>query len=111
MSVPPIGIPHAATPEPMSIAWKARILASNNAGISEALEQILREELQIDTSRFSRESHLIDEVGLDSVGFAVGMVAIEERLGIALSEEDLLSCDTVGDLDDIVTNRATEPAR
>ncbi|MCX4093139.1 acyl carrier protein [Nocardia sp. alder85J] len=85
-------------------------MADNKAGISAALEQILREEMQIDTSRFTRESHLIDQVGLDSVGFAVGMVAIEERLGIALSEEDLLSCNTIGDLDDIVTTRAGEPA-
>ena len=44
-------------------------------------------------------SRLIDDVGLDSVAFAVGMVAIEDKLGVALSEEDLLSCDTVGDLE------------
>lgn len=31
--------------------------------------------------------------------FAVGMVAIEDRLGVALAEEDLLGCDTVGDLE------------
>lgn len=28
----------------------------------------------------------------------MGMVAIEERLGVSLSEEELLNCDTVGDL-------------
>jgi acyl carrier protein len=33
------------------------------------------------------------------VAFAVGMVAIEDRLGVALTEEDLLSCDTVGELE------------
>jgi len=27
------------------------------------------------------------------------MVAIEDRFGVALSEEDLLSCDTVADLE------------
>ena len=36
---------------------------------------------------------------MDSVAFAVGMVAIEDKLGVALSEEDLLSCNTVGDLE------------
>ncbi|SNT49218.1 acyl carrier protein [Rhodococcoides kyotonense] len=70
--------------------------------INPELEAILREELQIDTSRIHRNSHLIDEVGLDSVGFAVGMVAIEEKLGVALSEEELMNCNTVADLEDAV---------
>ena len=67
--------------------------------VSAALEEILRDDLNVDVSRVTRDSHLIDEVGLDSVAFAVGMVAIEDKLGVALSEEDLLSCNTVGDLE------------
>ncbi|KUI45473.1 acyl carrier protein [Mycobacterium sp. GA-1199] len=55
--------------------------------------------MNVDVRRVTRDSRLIDDVGLDSVAFAVGMVAIEDRLGVALSEEDLLSCDTVGDLE------------
>ena len=47
----------------------------------------------------TRESRLVDDAGMDSVAFAVGMVAIEDRLGAALSEEDLLSCETLGDLE------------
>ena len=53
----------------------------------------------------TRDSRLIDDVGLDSVAFAVGMVAIEDRLGVALSEEDLLGCDTVGDLEAAILAR------
>ena len=49
---------------------------------------------------------MIDDVGLDSVAFAVGMVAIEDRLGVTLTERELLTCDTVGDLEDIVTEKA-----
>jgi acyl carrier protein len=40
------------------------------------------------------------------VAFAVGMVAIEDRLGVALSEEDLLSCETVGDLEAVILTKA-----
>jgi acyl carrier protein len=76
--------------------------------VSAALEEILRDDLNIDTSRLTRESHLIDDAGLDSVAFAVGMVAIEDKLGVALSEEDLLNCDTVGDLEAAI--RAKAPA-
>ncbi|MBX5486080.1 MAG: acyl carrier protein [Mycolicibacterium hassiacum] len=67
--------------------------------VSAALTEILRDDMNVDISRVTRDSRLIDDVGLDSVAFAVGMVAIEDRLGVALSEEDLLSCNTVGDLE------------
>lgn len=76
-----------------------RVQTSNSEAISTALTEILRDDMNVDVRRVTRESRLIDDVGLDSVAFAVGMVAIEDRLGVALTEEDLLSCDTVGDLE------------
>jgi acyl carrier protein len=75
---------------------------STPEGVSAALEEILRDDLNVDISRVTRESRLIDDVGLDSVAFAVGMVAIEDKIGVALSEEDLLTCDTVGDLEEAI---------
>ncbi|WP_281498318.1 acyl carrier protein [Mycolicibacterium sp. F2034L] len=76
-----------------------RVQAEQPVDVSAALTEILRDDMQVDVRRVTRESRLIDDVGLDSVAFAVGMVAIEDRLGVALDEEDLLSCDTVGDLE------------
>jgi acyl carrier protein len=67
--------------------------------VTVALSEILRDDMNVDISRITSASRLIDDVGLDSVAFAVGMVAIEDRLGVALTEEDLLSCDTVGELE------------
>ncbi|CAN5444417.1 acyl carrier protein [soil metagenome] len=72
---------------------------STPEAVSAALEEILRDDLNVDTSRLNRDSRLIDDAGLDSVAFAVGMVAIEDKLGVALTEEDLLTCNTVGDLE------------
>ena len=63
---------------------------STPGAVSAALTEILRDDINVDISRVTRDSRLIDDVGLDSVAFAVGMVAIEDRLGIALSAEDLL---------------------
>jgi acyl carrier protein len=77
--------------------------------VSVALTEILRDDMNVDVKRVTRDSRLIDDVGLDSVAFAVGMVAIEDKLGIALSEEDLLSCDTVGDLEAAILAKATAP--
>lgn len=75
---------------------------SNPSGPSEvgpALLAILRDDLNADMTRVTPEARLVDDVGLDSVAFAVGIVAIEEKLGVALSEEELLTCDTVGELE------------
>ncbi|AQA01215.1 acyl carrier protein [Mycobacterium sp. MS1601] len=72
---------------------------SSPEAVSAALTEILRDDLNVDISRVTRDSRLIDDVGLDSVAFAVGMVAIEDKIGVALSEEDLLTCNTVGDLE------------
>lgn len=75
---------------------------STSDSVNAALGEILRDDMNVDISRVTRDSRLIDDVGLDSVAFAVGMVAIEDKLGVALTEEDLLSCDTVGELEDAI---------
>lgn len=75
---------------------------SQPEAVNPELLAILRDDLSIDVSRISRASRLVDDVGMDSVAFAVGMVAIEDRLGAALSEEDLLNCETLGDLETAV---------
>ena len=70
--------------------------------MSDALTEILRDDLNVDISRVTRSSRLVDDVGLDSVAFAVGMVAIEDKLGVVISEQELLGCDTVGDLEGVI---------
>ena len=73
--------------------------------VSGALEEILRDDLNVDISRVTRESRLVDDVGLDSVAFAVGMVAIEDKLGVVINEQELLTCDTVGDLERVIRSK------
>jgi acyl carrier protein len=75
---------------------------SRPASVGAALTEILRDDLNIDVSRVTPESRLVDDVGLDSVAFAVGMVAIEDKLGVVVNEQELLGCDTVGDLENVI---------
>lgn len=75
---------------------------SQRESVNPELLAILRDDLNIDISRVTRDSRLVDDVGMDSVAFAVGIVAIEDRLGTALSEEDLLGCETLGELETVV---------
>ena len=70
--------------------------------VSAALTEILRDDLNVDVSRVTPDSRLVDDVGLDSVAFAVGMVAIEDKLGVLVNEQELLGCDTVSDLERVI---------
>ncbi len=76
------------------------------SGVSSDLAAILRDDLNVDVSRITPELHLIDDLGLDSVAFAVGIAAIENRLGVVLSGEDLLTCNTIGELDGVIKTKA-----
>ncbi|MEO6794011.1 MAG: acyl carrier protein [Mycobacterium sp.] len=73
--------------------------SSTPASIRDTLQEILRDDLQVDVKRATPDARLVDDLGMDSVAFAIGMVAIEDRLGAVLDEEDLLTCDTVGELE------------
>ena len=77
-------------------------MESTTESVSAGLAKIMQDDMGVDIKRVTRESRLINDVGLDSVAFAVGMVAIEDHFGVALSEEDLLGSETVGDLEDAI---------
>jgi acyl carrier protein len=44
------------------------------ARVSAEVLSILRDDLNVDVSRVTQDARLVDDVGLDSVAFAVGMV-------------------------------------
>jgi acyl carrier protein len=72
---------------------------SSNDAVSIALAEIFRDDMNVDVRRITPDSRLVEDVGLDSVAFAVGIVAIEDRIGVALAEEELFACETVADLE------------
>lgn len=70
--------------------------------VDDQLVSILRDDLDLKFETVTATTRLIDDLGMDSVAFAAGLVAIEERFGAQLSEEDLLTCTTVGDLQAVI---------
>ncbi|OLO99539.1 acyl carrier protein [Mycolicibacterium porcinum] len=80
--------------------------SSSSPAVADGLASILREELELPCQTLSASTRLVDDLGMDSVSFAVGLVAIEEKFGVQLSEEDLISCRTVGDLQAVIDGRS-----
>ena len=70
--------------------------------VFETLNVIFRDDLSVANVTATRHSRLVDDLGLDSLAFAIGVVAIEERLGVALTERELLACQTVGELETVI---------
>lgn len=64
----------------------------------ETLVAIFRDDLAIDPARVHLEASLIGELSFDSIAFAIGLVSIEEKLGVTLQQDELIVCKTVGDI-------------
>lgn len=79
----------------------------SEAATYETLVNILRDELTIAPERVRLDATLIGELGFDSVAFAIGLVSIEEKLGVTLQQEELIVCKTVRDVVELIeTTRA-----
>lgn len=70
--------------------------------VHEELQGLLEEDLDLSPDDITESSRLVDDLGLDSVAFAIGVVAIEERLGVQLTEREIYESSTVGDLEKII---------
>ncbi|QWF16971.1 acyl carrier protein [Lysobacter capsici] len=62
------------------------------------LVAVFRDELAIDPARVHPDASLIGELGFDSIAFAIGLVSIEEKLGVTLQQDELIVCKTVADV-------------
>ncbi|MGV0815132.1 acyl carrier protein [Mycolicibacterium boenickei] len=79
--------------------------SSTPPAVTDGLVSLLRDDLELPCQSLSASTRLVDDLGMDSVSFAVGLVTIEERFGVQLSEEDLMMCETVGDLQSAIDRR------
>ncbi|CDP88952.1 acyl carrier protein [Mycolicibacterium farcinogenes] len=80
--------------------------SSTSPAVSDGLVSILRDDLELPCQSLDVGTRLVEDLGMDSVSFAVGLVAIEEKFGVQLSEEDLITCRTVGDLQTVIDDRS-----
>lgn len=80
--------------------------SSTSLAVTDGLVSILRDDLELPCQSLSATTRLVDDLGMDSVSFAVGLVSIEEKFGVQLSEEDLITCRTVGDLQSVIERRS-----
>ncbi len=66
--------------------------------IFERVRKIVAEQLGIDESEITPESHFIDDLGADSLDTVELVMALEEEFGLEVPDEDAEKIQTVGDV-------------
>jgi len=81
------------------------------AEIYKMFTDVLAEQFEIQGEQVHVRARLVADFDLDSLDRAALGVEIEEKSGIALEEEDVRDCETLGDLIDRFAARIAERAR
>lgn len=70
--------------------------------IRDELNSILEEDLDLSPTDLDRESVPVGDLGIDSVALAIGVVAVEERSGVKLTECEKAEAASAGNPADLI---------
>ncbi|WP_445162328.1 acyl carrier protein [Mycobacterium sp. Dal123C01] len=74
------------------------------------LRDVFITDLGVDPAKVQADTVLREDLAFDSVAFAIGLVAIQERLGVQISDEELFACQTIGDIEKLIEHSDVEVA-
>jgi acyl carrier protein len=97
-----------AATRPTSAA-KPNCDASPRAAIAEKIKKMLAEHLGVDRQRITEQAGIIDDLGADSLDLVEIAMAVEEALGISISDSAVEKIVTVRNLIELVWRRCTSP--
>ena len=97
-----------AATRPTSAA-KPNCDASPRAAIAEEIKKMLAEHLGVDRQRITEQAGIIDDLGADSLDLVEIAMAVEEALGISISDSAVEKIVTVRNLIELVWRRCTLP--
>lgn len=72
----------------------------------ETIKTILVEDLQVNGDDVTRESELINDLGINSLELADLILLCEEKFGVEIKDDDIHKFITVGDVVDYLTENA-----
>lgn len=75
-------------------------------GLRRRIRALLARQLGLDAEEVRPESHLVHDLGVDSLDAADLVLALEETFGLEVPDADLAKLQTLGDVERYVTARA-----
>ena len=69
------------------------------------VEKILVDKLNLDIKKISLDSHLVNDLGLDSFGSIEVVFELEDKFGLKIPDEDIAQAKTVKDIVDYISSK------
>ena len=74
--------------------------------IFEKVKKIIMAELNVAKEKITLESNIIDDLGADSIDAVEVIMAIEDEFSVEITDEDMSSIKTVGDIVNYIEKNA-----
>lgn len=72
----------------------------------EKIKELLAEQLRIDINTIEDDANIIEDLGADSLDVVEMLMAIEDNLGVIISDDDAVKLKTVRDVADYIEANA-----
>ena len=72
----------------------------------EKIKELLAKQLRIDINTIEDDANIIEELGADSLDVVEMLMAIEDNLGVIISDDDAVKLKTVRDVADYIEANA-----
>lgn len=75
-----------------------------------ALKDVLVERLKVEPDSVKEDANFFEDLGLDSIDLMTVVMAVEEKFGIEVSDEELENVTTLGEATDLLTEKVSANA-
>lgn len=76
---------------------------ANRDEVVTALKETLVDRLKVEASTITEDANLFEDLGLDSIDLMTVVMAVEEKFGIEVSDEELEDVTTLGQAADLLS--------
>ncbi len=74
--------------------------------MSKDIKTLLAKQLNLDASKITDESRIIEDLGADSLDVVELLMTLEDEMGISISDEEALNLKTVADIQNIINSKS-----
>lgn len=75
-----------------------------------SLKEVLVERLKVEPDSVKEDANLFEDLGLDSIDLMTVVMAVEEKFGIEVSDEELENVTTLGEATELLSEKVAANA-
>jgi acyl carrier protein len=78
--------------------------------VFDSLKEVLVERLKVEPESVKEDANLFEDLGLDSIDLMTVVMAVEEKFGIEVSDEELENVTTLGEATELLSEKVAANA-